>query len=176
MGSGSRFGRIRADMDIILANRTAETAAIYFERTNHETFRKVLPQQARSVEEAVADFEKSQLPGAASFGRTIRADGVYIGDVWCYGIDPDGTPNAMVSYCIFEAAYWELGIATQALALFLGEIVPKFGLETVGAFTYADNFPSIRVLETNGFRLVEEFTEDGVLSRYYQLDLEQEKA
>ena len=82
----------------------------------------------------------------------------------------------MVSYCIFEAAYWELGIATQALALFLGEIIPKFGLETVGAFTYADNFPSIRVLETNGFRLVEEFTEDGVLSRYYQLDLEQEKA
>ena len=76
MGSGSRFGRIRADMDIILANRTAETAAIYFERTNHETFRKVLPQKARSVEEAVADFEKSQLPGAASFGRTIRADGV----------------------------------------------------------------------------------------------------
>ena len=172
MGSGSRFGRIRADMDIILANRTAETVAIYFERTNHETFRKVLPQKARSVEEAVADFEKSQLPGAASFGRTIRADGVYIGDVWCYGIDPGGTPSAMVSYCVFEQDLWNQGVASQALGLFLRDAGPNFGLRTVGAFTFADNLPSLRVLEKNGFRLAEEFTEDGAASRYYQLDFE----
>ena len=175
MGSGSRSGRIRADMDIILASRTAETAAIYFERTNHETFRKVLPQKARSVEEAVADFEKSQLPGAASFGRAIRADGAYVGDVWCYCIDPAGTPGAMVSYCVFEQTLWGQGIASQALAMFLLEITRKYRLKTVGAFTFSGNLPSIQVLEKNGFKLVEEFAEGDMLSRYYQLDLEQEK-
>lgn len=176
MGSGSRSGRTGTDMDIILADRTAETAAIYFERTNNETVRKFLPQKAESVEEAVADFHLSQRPGASSFGRTILLDGQYVGDVWCYGIDPAGSPNAMVSYCMFEPDGRGRGVASQALALFLGEIIPEFGLETVGAFTYADNLPSIRVLEKNGFRLAEEFTEDGVSSQYFQLDLHQKEA
>lgn len=156
-------------MEVTLGIRTAETAAIYFERTNNETIRKVLPQKAQTVEEAVADFEESRLPGAASFGRTILLDGRYVGDVWCYCIDPDDTPNAMMSYCVFEPDCWGRGIASKALGLFLREIVPKFGLETVGAFTYADNLPSVRVLEKNGFRLAEEFIEDGIASKYFEL-------
>ena len=162
-------------MDITLGTRTAETAAIYFERTNNETIRKVLPQKAQTVEEAVADFHASQLPGAASFGRTILADGAYVGDGWCYSIDPDDTPNAMVSYCVFERALWRQGAASEALALFLGEIAQRYGLRTVGAFTFSDNLPSIRVLEKNGFRLMEEFVEDGVSSQYHQLDLSQKE-
>lgn len=163
-------------MDIMLGNRTAETAAIYFEKTSSEAIRRVLPQKARTVEEAVADFYASQRPAAASYGRTILAGGAYVGDVWCYGIDPSGTPNAMVSYCVFEQALWGQGAASAALALFLREIAEKYALKTVGAFTFADNISSIRVLEKNGFRLIEKFAEDGVPSRYYQLDLEQEKA
>lgn len=154
-----------------LGNRTAETAAIYFEKTNNEAIRKVLPQRARTVEEAVVDFRASQLPGASSFGRTVLADGQYVGDVWCYGINRSGTPNAMVSYCIFEQSLWGQGIASKALKLFLLETARKYDLKTVGAFTFSENLSSIRVLEKNGFRLVEEFVEDGVSSRYYQLDL-----
>lgn len=156
---------------VALGVRTAETAAVYFEKTDNEAIRKVLPQKARTVEEAVADFHASQRPGASSFGRTILADGQYVGDVWCYGIDPGGTPGAMVSYCVFEPALWGNGIASKALALFLQEAVQRYGLKTVGALTFADNRPSIRVLKKNGFRLMEEFTEDGVPSQYFQLDL-----
>ena len=159
-------------MEITLGVRTAETAALYFERTSSSPLiRKTLPQKARTVDEAVADFYASQKPGASSFGRTILADGRYVGDVWCYCIDPDAAPNAMVGYCVFEPAYWDLGIAAQAIKLFLQEAGPKFGLGTGGAFTFADNFPSVRVLEKNGFRLMEEFVEDGVPSCYFQLDL-----
>ena len=81
----------------------------------------------------------------------------------------------MVSYCVFETALWGQGAATQALRLFLPEIAQRYGLAVIGAFTYADNLPSIRVLEKNGFRLLENFVEDGVLSCYYQLDLHQKK-
>ena len=158
-------------MDVTLGTRTAETAAVYFEKTSSEAIRKVLPQKARTVEEAVADFHASQRPGASSFGCTILADGAYVGDVWCYCIDSEDTPNAMVSYCVFEPALWRRGIASKALEQFLREAARRYGLKTVGAFTFADNRPSIRVLEKNGFRLVEEFTEDGVLSQYFQLDL-----
>ena len=161
---------------VTLGTRTAETAAVYFEKTNCETFRKVLPQKAQTVEEAVADFHASQRPGASSYGRTILADGVHVGDIWCYAIHMDDSPDAMVSYCVFEPAYWNQGIATCAMELFLPETVRRYDLKTIGAFTFAGNLPSIRVLEKAGFELVEEFTEDGALSKFFQLDLRQEKA
>lgn len=158
-------------MNVTLGRRTAETAAIYFEKTSNAAIRKVLPQKAQTVEEAVADFYASKRPGASSYGRTILAAGQYVGDVWCYCIDPGGTPNAMVSYCVFERALWGQGVASKALNMFLSEIAGKYGFKTVGAFTYSSNLPSIRVLEKNGFRRVEELVEDGVSSQYFQLDL-----
>lgn len=81
----------------------------------------------------------------------------------------------MVSFCVFEPALWGQGTASGALALFLSEIAGQFGLDTVGAFTFSHNIPSIRVLEKNGFILREEFVEDGVSSKYFQLDLHQKK-
>ena len=162
-------------MDVTLGRRTAETAAVYFEKTSNAAIRKVLPQKARTAEEAVADFYAAQRPGASSYGRTILADGQYAGDVWCYCIDPGGAPSAMVSYCVFEPSLWGQGIASKALNMFLSEIAGKYGLKTVGAFTYSSNLPSIRVLEKNGFQLMEEFVEEGAASRYYQLDLHREK-
>ena len=155
-------------MEICLGERTAETVKIYFERANRPVIRAVLPQKAKTAEEALEDFRKTLLPGATSFGRTIWADGRYIGDVWCYCIDPAEDPNAMLSYCIFEEAYWSRGIATRAVALFLGEMREKFGCKTVGAFTFSDNAASLRVLEKNGFAVAEEFEEDGRLSKYLQ--------
>ena len=162
--------------DVTLGERTAETAAIYFQKTDSEAFRAVLPRKAKTVEEAVADFYDSQRPGASSFGRTILASGRYVGDIWCYHIDPFDAPGAMVSFCVFDPAFQGQGIASKALAAFLPEIARRFALRTAGAFTYADNLPSIRVLEKNGFRLTEEFIEDGRPSRYYQLGLQREEA
>lgn len=158
-------------MTITLRDRTAETVSVYFQRTRVPAIRQMLPQKAQTVEEALADFLETQKPGAGSFGRTIYADGQYIGDVWCYCIDPAGDPQAMVSYCVFEQGLWGRGAATEALRLFLAEIRERFGAERVGAFTFAANAGSIRVLEKNGFRLQESFVEDGVESVYYQLPM-----
>lgn len=159
-------------LNITLGERTAESAARSFARMNTPAIRATLPLKARTAEEAAEEFRASQLPGASSFGRTILADGRHVGDVWCYGIRPDSTPAAMVSCCVFEPSVRGRGAASQALGRFLPEIAGKYGLKTVGAFTFADNLPSLRVLEKNGFRLAEEFVEDGVASQYYQLDFE----
>lgn len=157
-------------MRVSLKPRTAETVAIYFERAQQEAIRRMLSQKAKTLEEALADFAKTQRPGAASFGRTIDADGRYVGDVWVYAIDRNDTPNAMLSYCVFDQSVWGKGIATEAVRQFLTEVCDRFSLSTVGAFTYAANAASIRVLEKCGFVLAEEFTEDGVVSRYYQFE------
>ena len=155
-------------MVITLGERTAETVRIYFEKANRPEIKKVLPQKAKTVEEALADYEKTRLPGATSFGQTILADGRYVGDIWCYCIDMEDEPNCMVSFCIFEMESWSKGIATAALKLFIEAIRAKYGVKTIGAFTYANNLASISVLEKNGFSVMEEFEENGVLSKYLQ--------
>ena len=155
-------------MVITLGERTAETVRIYFEKANRPEIKKVLPQKAKTVEEALADYEKTRLPGATSFGQTILADGRYVGDVWCYCINMEDEPNCMVSFCIFELESWSKGIATAALKLFIKAIRDKYGVKTIGAFTYANNLASISVLEKNGFSVMEEFEENGVLSKYLQ--------
>lgn len=153
-------------MILELRNRTADTVITYFHRTRDPKVCKYLPQKAATESEALADFEKTQQPGAASYGRTIYADGNYIGDIWCYCIRQDER-HAMVSYCIFDQTYWGRGIATEALRRFLAEIAEKFALKSVGAFTYSANAPSVRVLLKNCFTDTETFIEDGIVSKYF---------
>ena len=155
-------------MDIQLSARTPETVKIYFEKSNKPDIKAVLPQKAKTVEEALEDYRKTLLPEADSYGRTIIADGTYIGDIWCYCIDLDNEPNAMLSFCIFDEAYRSQGIATQAVSAFLKEIESKYHLAAVGAFAFSDNLASIKVLQKNGFVVREEFSEEGRASKYLQ--------
>ena len=141
-------------MKIELRERTAGHVRIYFEQTQDEQIERMLPRSVESLEQALANFEATLLPGAASFGRTIYADGRYVGDVWCY--------------CIFDKALWGKGAATEAVGLFLQQAVERFSLRSVGAFTFADNKASIRVLEKNGFAVQESFVEDGRESVYLE--------
>jgi len=159
-------------MDITLGARTEESVAVYFEKARTELIRRTLPQKAETLDEALADFRRTQCPGATSFGRTILAGNRYIGDVWCYAMDAGDEPQAMISYCVFEPECWNRGAATQALHLFLAEVRGLFGLRVFGAFTYAANAASRRVLEKNGFTMRERFFEDGVESCYYQCECE----
>ena len=156
-------------MNISLGIRTAETVAIYFEKAQSDAIRRFLPQKAQTLDEALVDYYDTLLPDATSYGRTILADERYIGDVWCYGIDRHDEPQAMISYCIFDTTCWNQGIASQAVALFLEDIKAHLPLSVFGAFTYAENTASRRVLEKNGFLLMEAFEEDGIESCYYQL-------
>ncbi len=158
-------------MEIALGERTAETVTIYFERSARPEIRAMLPQKARTLEEALADYRDTLRPGAASFGRTILADGRYVGDVWCYCIHEDEDPDAMLSFCVFEPSCRSQGAATRAVALFLEEAAARYSLRTVGAFTFSDNAASLRVLEKNGFSVQEEFSEDGRASKYLRRTL-----
>ncbi len=155
-------------MQIELRERTEETVLTYFRETRDAQVRRFLPQKAATEAEALADFYKTRLPGANSFGRTIYADGCHVGDIWCYCLQNE-EPNAMVSYCIFRKEYWGRGIATAALRMFLAEIGAKFAVKTVGAFTFSENPASVRVLQKNGFAELETFYEDGAESKYFQL-------
>lgn len=155
-------------MIITLGNRTADSVVTYFEKANRPEIRQVLPQKAKTAAQALADYEKSLLPDATSFGQTVNVDGNYVGDVWCYCIGMNDAPDCMLSFCIFEPELWSRGIATAAVNMFIRNIRARYNVKTIGAFTYAHNTASIKVLEKNGFAVMEEFEEDGVLSKYLQ--------
>ena len=70
--------------NIVLGDRTEETVRIYFEQAQKPAIKTTLPQKATTVEEAIAEYHKTLLPTATSYGRTILADGKYVGDIWCY--------------------------------------------------------------------------------------------
>ncbi len=153
---------------ITLHPRTVEDVRRYFAAVQDDEIRRTLPSSAHTLEDALRMFHEAELPGSTSFGRTIRADGEYVGDVWCYCIGRNERPNAMLSYCVFDKAYWRKGVATQAVQLFLQDVRKRFRLESIGAFTYADHTASIRVLEKCGFLCQERFTEEGRESAYYE--------
>lgn len=157
-------------MTILLKERTADTVRIYFQKANTQEIKKVLPQKAQLVEEALEDYERTLLPNATSFGQTIYVDGNYVGDVWCYCIDITDEPNCMISYCIFEPDYWSKGIATIAVGMFIKKICAKYNVRTIGAFTFSHNVASVKVLEKNGFSVMEEFEENGVISKYLRYE------
>ncbi len=155
-------------MEIVLRERTEAHVRIYFERTRDEQIQSMCPQRAQTVEEALRDYRHSLRKDSDSFGRTVYADGRYVGDVWCYCIGDQDGPDAMLSFCLFEKEVWGRGIGGEAVRLFLTEMKERFGVRTVGAFVYMENEGSVRVLEKNGFRLEEQFSEEGQESGYYQ--------
>ena len=158
-------------MTIELRQRLESHVRIQYDRIREPEIWAMIPMTEKTLEEAVADYQKTLLPGATSFGRTIYVDGAYVGDIWCYCMDQEETPNAMVGYCLFEKSLWGKGIATEALGQFQQIVAEQFGLKSLGGIVYCSNVASARVLEKSGFEKMEEFQEDGVLSAYYQKEL-----
>ena len=158
-------------MLVELKERTEAHVRIQYSKIRDLEIWAMIPMTEKTLEQAIADYRRTLLPGASSYGRTIYVDGAYVGDIWCYSIEPGETPDAMVGYCIFEKAWWGKGIATEALKVFLRDVTERYGLRTVGGVVYCSNMASMRVLEKNGFRKMEEFTEEGSLSAYYQKEI-----
>ena len=75
-------------MEITLQERTADHVRIYFERTQDDQIDRMLPRSVNSLDQALENFAQTKLPDAKSYGKTIYADDRYIGDIWCYCIDP----------------------------------------------------------------------------------------
>ena len=149
-----------------LCKRTKENVIVFYYKTEEKEIRERFPKSVSSVEEALLQFENGKKE-KQSYGKTIYVGERYIGDIWCYGIHQEEEIDAMLSYCIFEKEFWNRGIATAVVKQFLKEIMERFQIKRVGAFTYASNRASIRVLEKNQFQMQEAFVEDGVESLYF---------
>lgn len=80
-------------MELELRPRTQQEVRIYFARTPDPEIQARIPQRSQTVEQALEDYRRSLAPGADSYGRTVWADGVYVGDVWCYCSTPSPTPT-----------------------------------------------------------------------------------
>ena len=156
-----------------LRRRTAWHAAEFFRRTRSEEILRWLPLRAETERQALEEYARACRPGADSEGRVIYCEGRYVGDVWCYAIrprnarDPDG-PDAMLSCCVFARELWGRGIAAAAVRQFLAEVLAPRGLRRVGAFTFAENTASVRLLTRCGFALRETLDEGGVRSYYFE--------
>lgn len=157
-------------MKIELMERQAKHVHIFWKETQTELLRDLFPFTIKSEAEALSLFEATQLEGANSFGQVIYVGGVYIGDVWCYGLHDD---MPMLSIVIFDQTFWGKGIATQAIPLFLKTLVSKFGVRQMGAFTFSTNKASQKALVKSGF--VEQYTfhENGVDSVFFQIHFPQ---
>lgn len=161
-------------INVELRPRMLEHVITFWEKSQDEEIEKMIPLNRGTLDDAIALYEETLKPGARSFGQVIYADGSYIGDVWCYGIDEIHVMLAFVSIVIFNKAYWGRGIGKHALQQFCQLVFERYTVTKLCAFTYKENSRSISALESAGFHMVEEFEEDGVLSCYYELLLQSE--
>lgn len=155
--------------EILLKSRSLEHVKVYWEKSQDEEFKNLFPFNGGTLNDSIKLFEESLKPDARSFGNVIYIDNSYIGDVWCYGIDESIEKHAFVSIVIFDKRYWGKGIGKYVLKEFSQILFNKYSIIKLCAFTYADNKRSIATLESVGFKMIEEFEEEGKLSYYYEL-------
>lgn len=156
-------------MDMILKRRTKEHVMTFWYKTQDEEIKRLFPFNIESLDKALILFGESLKKDALSYGKVIYFEGNYIGDIWCYSIDEINEKMAMLSVIIFEKTLWGKGIATEATKTFIKEVFNKYNIEKIGAFTYSQNHGSIGLLRKVGFSQIETFIEDGIESRYFEI-------
>lgn len=156
-------------MNVELRNRTWEHVTLFWNKTQDDEIQRWFPTSVGTVEEALSLFEESLRADALSFGKVIYYGEKYIGDIWCYGIDENEEKMAMLSIVIFDKSLWGQGVATAATVLFIREVFSKYQIEKIGAFTYSNNYRTIGLLRKTGFVEVQEFLEDEVQSKYFEM-------
>lgn len=156
-------------MDIILKPRTKEHVITFWERMQDKEIKRMFPFSVESLDKALILFEESLEQNALSYGKVIYFERKYIGDIWCYGIDEKDEKIAMLSVVIFEKEFWGRGIATEAARAFIKEVFYKFDIDKIGAFTYSYNYGSIGLLKGVGFIETETIIEDGIESKYLEV-------
>lgn len=155
-------------MGIVLRTRTKEHVVIFWNKIHDEEIQRMFPATTESLEQALALSNESLLEDATSYGKVIYFDHEYIGDVWCYGIDPSDK-FAMLSVVIFAKVHWGKGIAAEATGIFVTEMFQRHNIERIGAFTFSSNHRSIGLLKKVGFSEIESLVEDGIESKYLEL-------
>ena len=85
-------------------------------------------------------------------GVFLREDGRFCGLAEVYGCR-EPIHKVSIGYRLLEAC-WGRGIATETVRLLTGWLLDRAGVEIITASTMVENRASARVLEKNGFSLV----------------------
>jgi len=156
-------------MKVSLDKRQKHHVIRFWHAIHDDEIQRLFPSSIHSLDEALSMFEASERDMTNSYGRVIYCDDIYIGDVWAYSIDEDHENHAMLSIVIFDKAFWDRGIGTQALQNFISVIFDKYKVDRIGAFTFTSNQGSIKMLKKSGFELKDSFIEKDVQSYYFEI-------
>ena len=135
--------------DVLLRDVADGDLPIFFEHQLDPDAVRMAAFPARDRDAFAEHWAKKIMADATVVKKTILFDGRVAGNIGSWG--PPGERN--VGYWIGRE-YWGKGIATRALAAFLGHVQAR----PLYARTAKHNTASIRVLEKCGFRIVGEDT------------------
>jgi RimJ/RimL family protein N-acetyltransferase len=151
--------------DIRLREVTDDDLPVFFEHQRDPEANRMAAFPARDRDAFMAHWAKIRVDEATTI-RAVLLDGQVVGNVVSWERDR----QRVVGYWIGRS-YWGRGIATRALAAFLGLVRAR----PLYAFVAKHNTGSIRVLEKCGFAVCREATEsldppaDGVEELVFKL-------
>lgn len=159
---------MKPQYNIYLKEQKKEHVHIFYEKSKDERIRKYMYRLPNTLDEAFDEYRNKDY---TYYRCVIYVDEYYIGDIWCHGLFKLNHVDALLSCCIFDTEYWNKGVATCALDMFLNEIKDKFHVHTVGAYLYEDNKGSLKVLVKNNFKRVDTFVEQNKIAYFYKKEL-----
>ncbi len=154
--------------NIYLKEQKEEHVQVFFEMGNDEKIRKYMYRLPDTLGEALDEYRNRD---CSCYRCVIYVEERYIGDIWCHDLFKLNYVDALLSCCIFDMAYWNKGVATIALDMFLSKIKDQFHIQTAGAYLYGDNKRSLKVLEKNNFKKIDTFVEQNKIAYFYKKEL-----
>ena len=153
-------------MNVFLENQTENHVRFFYEKTANPKVMQWMYRNRTTLEDELERFKRQE-----AIRQAIVVDGVYVGDIWATpskGLSVD----VLLSCCIFDTNFWSKGVATVALQKFLKNLNEKHHIVSAGAFLYADNKGSQRVLVKQGFQHGQTFVENEKEAYFYFKNLE----
>ena len=153
-------------MNVQLENQTKKHVEIFYRSTSSKEVMKWMYRERTTLEDEMRKFTKQE-----SNRKAILVDDIYVGDVWATKATGLGV-DVLLSCCIFDTNYWNKGVATIALQKFLKYLKEHYQFMTAGAFLYAENKGSQKVLEKQSFQYKQTFVENEKEAYFYFKNLE----
>jgi RimJ/RimL family protein N-acetyltransferase len=139
--------------DVRLRDATHDDLPIFYEHQRDPVASEMAAFASRDLDAFMEHWTTRILGDETGVAKTVLVDGRVAGNI--HGFEHDGRRE--VGYWIGRE-FWGRGVATRALAAFLAEVTER----PLYAGVAKHNVASIRVLEKNGFVVVDEPGEPGV--------------
>ena len=153
-------------MNVVLVNQTENHVKFFYEKTSNPDVMKWMYRDRTTLEAELERLKKQE-----AIRQAVVVDTVYVGDIWA--TPSKGLPvDVLLSCCIFDMNYWSKGVATIALQKFLKYLKEEHHIVLAGAFLYAENKGSQRVLVKQNFHLEQTFVENEKEAYFYFKNLE----